>query len=108
MHTQTYHVFHRSDQQKAEDSIGSTQLTSYIVVGNIMVGMSFLVSTFIMFLVKERAAKAKHIQFVSGVNAVNYWFSTFAWDFINYSISALACLPILYAFDIPGISDNLG
>ena len=35
---------------------------AFIVSYNTFFGMCFLVSTFVLFLIKERATKAKHIQ----------------------------------------------
>jgi ATP-binding cassette subfamily A (ABC1) protein 3 len=51
-------------------------------------------------LIKERATKAKHIQFVSGVNPINFWFSTFCWDMINYIIPCICLIITFVAFDI--------
>ena len=68
--------------------------------------MAFLVASFVVFLIKERATAAKHLQFVSGVHAFNYWISTFVWDFINFMIPALIIVLIFYAFDISGYIDN--
>ena len=69
-------------------------------------GISFLVASFVVFLIKERATAAKHLQFVSGVHAINYWFSTFVWDFINFMIPALVIVGIFAAFDISGFIDD--
>ena len=68
--------------------------------------MSFLVASFVVFLIKERATSAKHLQFVSGVHAITYWFSTFAWDFINFLIPTILILITFYGFDIDGYVDD--
>ncbi len=49
---------------------------------------------------QERQTNSKHIQFVSGVHAFNYWFSTFTWDFINYMIPVIVMIIIIAAFNI--------
>ena len=99
----TTSLFHlRSEQQKVEDDVGSAQLTSYIVMSQIVNGMSILVATFVVFLVKESSVKAKHIQFVSGVHSFNFWLSTYLWDLVNYFIPAVIIVPVLAAFDMPG------
>lgn len=48
--------------------------------------MASLASTFALLLVSERAIKAKHVQFVSGVYVVNFWLSALLWDIINFLI----------------------
>ncbi|XP_077866667.1 phospholipid-transporting ATPase ABCA3-like [Saccoglossus kowalevskii] len=59
----------------------------------IVFGMAFLAASFAPFLVQERESKAKHLQFVSGVDPVSYWTATFVWDFINYLIIfVLVCI----------------
>ena len=89
-------------------SFPASQLAvAFIVAYNIMFGMAFLVGTFAVFLIKERAQKSKHIQYVSGVRSLTYWFSTFAWDFINYLIPATLLLFIFLAFQVDAyISEN--
>ena len=45
--------------------------------------MSFVPASFVVFLVTERASKAKHLQFVSGVDPVIYWLSNYIWDVVS-------------------------
>jgi ATP-binding cassette subfamily A (ABC1) protein 3 len=45
--------------------------------------------------VKERVTKAKHLQFVSGVNFVTFWLANMVWDFINFLVP---CAGILLTF----------
>ncbi|XP_078609223.1 phospholipid-transporting ATPase ABCA3-like isoform X2 [Branchiostoma floridae x Branchiostoma japonicum] len=59
-------------------------------------GMAFLAASFVPFVVNERQCKAKHIQFVSGLDPVTYWVATFVWDMINYLVPWL-CLVIMFA-----------
>ena len=67
---------------------------------NIMFGMSFLASSFVLFLIRERAIKAKHSQFVSGVHSLNFWLSTFTWDFINFLIPCVLLILTFAAFSM--------
>lgn len=71
-------------------------------------GMAFMAASFITFIVQERVSKAKHLQFVSGVDAFSYWFATYTWDFINYLIPALVILIMFAAFSIEAYQDDLG
>eukprot|EP00048_Salpingoeca_helianthica_P013325 m.199375 g.199375 ORF g.199375 m.199375 type:complete len:1762 (-) comp15490_c4_seq21:19-5304(-) len=67
---------------------------------SILFGMSFLASSFVLFIVAERANKAKHIQFVSGVNAFSYWSSSFLWDYVNYLIPVFSIMILFGAFSV--------
>ena len=49
----------------------------------VIISMSFVPASFVVFLVMERKTKAKHIQFVSGVNPVLYWLSNLIWDLVS-------------------------
>ena len=49
----------------------------------IIVAMSFVPASFVLFLVYERFIKAKHLQFVSGINRVIYWLANYVWDMVS-------------------------
>lgn len=68
---------------------------------NILFGMAFLASSFVIFLVQEKASKAKHLQFVSGVDPFCYWTASFAWDLINYLVPVVLIIIIFAAFNVP-------
>ena len=57
---------------------------------------AFLASSFVLLLVSERRNKAKHVQFVSGADALSYWVSAYVWDFCNYLIPFIG-IAILFA-----------
>ncbi|XP_071498338.1 ATP-binding cassette sub-family A member 2-like [Diadema antillarum] len=83
----------------------NVQETSQVLIAMfIIVAMSFVPASFVVFLVAERSSKAKHLQFVSGVSPLVYWLSNFFWDMMNYLIPAACCVTILKAFDIPAYS----
>ncbi|XP_037671050.1 ATP-binding cassette sub-family A member 3-like [Choloepus didactylus] len=67
---------------------------------NLFFGMSILVSGFCLLTVYERTSKAKHIQFVSGVYAFNFWVSALLWDFAIFFIS---CCLLLVVFSISNL-----
>ncbi|XP_073229976.1 phospholipid-transporting ATPase ABCA3-like [Porites lutea] len=71
-------------------------------------GMAFMSASFVTFIVQERVSKAKHLQFVSGVDVVSYWFATYTWDFINYLVPALGILILFAAFQVESYEDELG
>lgn len=49
----------------------------------IIVAMSFVPASFVVFLVAEKATKAKHLQFVSGCDPVIYWLANYVWDMVS-------------------------
>lgn len=84
---------------------GSDVLISIFII----VAMSFVPASFVVFLVYERSTKAKHLQFVTGINPVMYWIGNYVWDMANYVIPAFMCVMILLIFQIPAYvsRDNL-
>ncbi len=65
------------------------------------------IGTFVVFLVKERESKSKHLQFVSGVNAVTYWLATLLFDFCCYLLPSVLIIVVFVAFDIEAyVQDN--
>ncbi|XP_035208285.1 ATP-binding cassette sub-family A member 3-like isoform X2 [Stegodyphus dumicola] len=79
---------------------------AYQISQDIMFGMSFLVASFSIFIIKERSSNSKHLQRVSGVNLFSYWFASFLWDFLNYLIPCCLVLLIFYGFSTEGLSSG--
>ncbi|XP_059473610.1 ATP-binding cassette sub-family A member 7-like isoform X2 [Neocloeon triangulifer] len=65
----------------------------------VIFAMSFVPASFVVTLIEERASKAKHLQFVSGVDAAVYWIAAFFWDMMSYLVSATLCVFIFLIFD---------
>eukprot|EP00111_Clytia_hemisphaerica_P002239 TCONS_00006276-protein len=80
------------------------QGTDAVIAIFVIIAMSFVPASFVVFLVMERTTKAKHIQFVSGLSPVLYWLSNYIWDFLNFMIPAMACMFIFHAFAVPAYS----
>lgn len=55
----------------------------------IIVAMSFVPASFVVFLVAEKSTKAKHLQFVSGCDPVIYWLANYVWDMVGWEREAL-------------------
>ncbi|KAM7427451.1 hypothetical protein ABFA07_021424 [Porites harrisoni] len=70
--------------------------------------VAFLAASFVPFLVKEKSSKAKHLQFVSGVDAVSFWLATYSWDFINYLFPLLGIMIMFAAFQVDSLKNDLG
>ncbi|KAK3087439.1 hypothetical protein FSP39_005943 [Pinctada imbricata] len=100
--TATNHPMKETNNQLNEDYIlqGSDVLISIFII----VAMSFVPASFVVFLVYERSIKSKHLQFVSGIDPVMYWLANYVWDICNYIIPALCIIIILLIFQIPSYS----
>lgn len=61
--------------------------TDVVVSICVIFAMSFIPASFVLFLIQERVNKAKHLQFVSGVNPAVYWLANFAWDMVSSTCS---------------------
>lgn len=61
-----------------------------VVAINVIIALSFVPASFVLFLVAERVSKAKHLQYVSGATPSVYWIASFLWDMANYMVRRLA------------------
>jgi ATP-binding cassette subfamily A (ABC1) protein 3 len=95
------HPLPRGVKERVDDET-ETLAIGFSVSFCVLFGMAFLASSFVMFLIKERATKAKHCQFVSGVQSLTFWSSTFCWDFINFMVPVILLIVVFAAFGIEG------
>jgi ATP-binding cassette subfamily A (ABC1) protein 3 len=95
----TNHPFPRTTENKINDQL-TQGFEGFVIATNVVFGMAFLASSFVLFLIKERTIKAKHCQFVSGVESWTFWAATFSWDLINYM---LPCFLLILAFAAFGV-----
>ncbi|KAM8881267.1 phospholipid-transporting ATPase ABCA1 isoform 2-T2 [Synchiropus picturatus] len=91
---------HPLNLTKEQLSFAAMATTSTDVVVSICVifAMSFIPASFVLFLIQERVNKAKHLQFVSGVNPSVYWLANFAWDICNYIVPCVIVILIFLCF----------
>ena len=71
----------------------SEQGSDVLIAIFVIVAMSFVPASFVVFLVYERSTKAKHLQFVSGMNRVVYWVANYLWDMVrtvSYTVKIVA------------------
>lgn len=76
----------------------ATNGTGFTIAISVLFGMAFMATSFIIFLIRERAVGAKHLQVVSGVGPCAFWVSTYIWDLINYTLPVLVILILFAAF----------
>ena len=70
------------------------------------IGMAFIPSSVVSFIVKEREINIKHQQLVSGVSVKAYWFSNWVMDVGKHIIPSIICCLLILAFDISTLSGN--
>ncbi|KAM7436905.1 hypothetical protein ABFA07_013407 [Porites harrisoni] len=83
-------------------------MSSFFLALLLAFAVAFLAASFVPFLVKEKSSKAKHLQFVSGVDAVSFWLATYSWDLINYLFPLLGIMILFAAFQVDSLKNDLG
>ena len=76
---------HLSSSLSPSLPLPSRMTTSVDVLVSICVifAMSFVPASFVVFLIQERVSKAKHMQFINGVQPLLYWCANFIWDMVR-------------------------
>ncbi|CAF3959723.1 unnamed protein product, partial [Rotaria magnacalcarata] len=82
------HPFPRSLTETVVD-FQSQQFFGFRMASSIVFGFGFMMAAFSVFLIKERVSKAKHLQFLSGAGGLNFWLTTFIWDFVYYMMATI-------------------
>lgn len=83
--------------EKLHDSTNKN-MNSFRISSALNFGLSFLVASFSIFLIKENASGAKHLQFLNSCNYYIFWLSSFVWDFINFVIPMICCFVLLIVY----------
>ncbi|CUM57954.1 ABC transporter, putative [Bodo saltans] len=82
-----------SREEAFADSIKS------IIIGIIiMIPFTFIPSTFVSWVVKERECKARHLQNVSGLKFSVYWLSNFMFDMASFTVTVILTLIVFAIF----------
>ena len=76
----------------------SASLTGFVIGLVIVFAMSFLTSGFVVFLIRERASSAKHLQFVSGANFFIFWMGNLLIDYLYYILPCLLMVLLFVGF----------
>lgn len=72
----------------------------------ILIGIANIPATLIVFIVKERVLKAKHMQIVSGLNTPIYWLANFTVDYLKYLIFVIATIIFLFVFEVESLNEG--
>ena len=99
------HPLPRSIHTRTKDAADDASVTAFIFTYTVSFGLSFLVGSFVVFVVNQRSSKAKHSQFVSGVDAVGYWLASFVWDLMSFALPSILIIVVVLAFQTDGYSE---
>ncbi|XP_056088824.1 phospholipid-transporting ATPase ABCA1 [Rhinichthys klamathensis goyatoka] len=91
------HPLNLTKEQLTEMALMATSVDVLVSIC-VIFAMSFVPASFVLFLIEERVSKAKHLQFVSGVKPILYWTTNYAWDMLNYTVSAAMVVFIFISF----------
>lgn len=64
----------------------------------LLIPYCYIPGAFIVFLVKERVSKSKHLQLVSGVDLTSYWISSYLWDLSLFFILTLMIMAVFLMY----------
>lgn len=64
----------------------------------VLMPMCYAPSAYIIFLVKERACKSKHLQLVSGVDLLAYWFANYLWDMATWLVFTILVVVVFFIY----------
>ncbi|XP_023336664.1 retinal-specific ATP-binding cassette transporter [Eurytemora carolleeae] len=105
----TTHPLPESKQDEFEN-ISSGQNTFAIFGYGIVIpiGLSILVSAFLIFPLNERATSAKQVQIMAGLSPGLFWLSNLLWDVLLYLLSALVMFGLILAVDTNETLTNHG
>jgi len=73
------------------------------MAANLCFAMCFVSSMYLIFLIKERASRAKLLQFVSGVRVWTFWTSAYLWDMLTYTFICVIVIITIVCFQEVGL-----
>jgi ATP-binding cassette subfamily A (ABC1) protein 3 len=82
---------------EAEKAVIDAIVTVFVAIF-VLIPFTFIPSTFVSFVVKEREVHALQLQRASGLNYVVYWCANFVWDMMSFIITAVLAICIFAIF----------
>ena len=65
----------------------------------ISLSFTLIPSSFITIIIKERENNSKHLQIISGISLLSYWFNNYLFELIKYYVIGGICIFLIYIFD---------
>lgn len=85
----------KTDREKAL----ANSITAILIGIIIMIPFTFIPSTFVAWIVKERECKARHLQNVSGLGFSVYWLANFLFDMLSFMVTTILVLIVFLIFN---------
>ncbi|KAH9599657.1 hypothetical protein LSM04_005139 [Trypanosoma melophagium] len=82
-----------------QEEIVNASIYAMLISIVIMIPFTFIPSTFVSWVVKERQCKARHLQNVSGLRFAVYWLSNFVFDLCSYLITMFLVIIVFAIFN---------
>lgn len=60
--------------------------------------VTYVCPYYILFCVKERICRSKHLQLASGTNVSIFWFVTFVWDLASFIFVAFWVITVMMCY----------
>lgn len=76
--------------------ITKKDIVSFLLTSGLTFGLSFLISSFAIFLINERESGAKLLQYLNGCNYFIFWLSAFCCDFLIFVIPNIFVILVLF------------
>lgn len=70
------------------------------------IGMAFIPTGLVTFIVKERENNVKHQHLVSGVSLPAYWLSAYTWDLAKYMVPCIVSVLLIKVFNLQSLTDD--
>ncbi|GJQ88078.1 hypothetical protein Trydic_g13091 [Trypoxylus dichotomus] len=74
---------------------------------NLAFCMAFITPFYVLFSVRERVNKSKHLQFASGAKVSAFWLANILWDFTTFLLTIACIIVTLACFQEDGFSSPL-
>ncbi len=80
--------------------ITKKDIVSFLLTSGLTFSLSFLVSSFALFLINERESGAKLLQYLNGCNSFVFWLSAFCFDILIFMIPNIFVILILFVINL--------
>ena len=91
----TYNVVNHPLPLTGEQKVLISLFLSLFAAIFVLIPFCYLPASFVSFIVRETASKAKRVQLLAGASPLAYWCGNYIWDVVNYTVIA-GCSMIVF------------
>ncbi|XP_019557858.3 phospholipid-transporting ATPase ABCA1 [Aedes albopictus] len=104
--TTVNHPLPRQNDGNSNSSDHGDYLQHVNIILAIIFIMAYVPSSYVTFYIRERTSRVKLLQVVSGLRTELYWFVSFLWDLLAFTLCCLVIMIMLVAYQVDGWSDH--